>query len=117
MISCPNDITQTKEILLEQYEKGLRFDAVVASEDQLAVAAVKFAKQRGLSVPEDLSIVGYNNSILSGCTDPELTSIDNHVETLCMTTISTLMRVLDGNDVPNKTTISNDLVIRETTNF
>ena len=78
---------------------------------------MKFAKYAGLTVPEDLSIVGYNNSILSSCTDPEITSIDNHVETLCMTTINTLMRVLDGNDVPNKTTISNDLVVRETTNF
>lgn len=117
MLSCPNDIAQTKELLIEQYNNGLRFDAVVASEDQLAVAAMKFAKHAGLSVPEDLSIVGYNNSILSSCTDPEITTIDNHVETLCMTTINTLMRVLDGNDVPNKTTISNDLVVRETTNF
>lgn len=117
MISCPNDIPVTQSILNNAYEKGLRFDAVVASEDQLAVAAVKFAKQHRISVPEDLSIVGYNNSILSGCTDPEITSVDNHVETLCMTTISTLMRVLDGNDVPNKTTISNDIIIRETTNF
>ena len=117
MISCPNDIVQTKSILLEQYEKGLRFDAVVASEDQLAVAAIKFAKQQELSVPQDIAIVGYNNSILSSCTEPEITSVDNHVETLCMTTINTLMRVLDGNDVPNKTTISNDIVLRETTNF
>ena len=117
ILSCPNDIADTRTLLLEQYDKGLLFDAVVTSEDQLAVAAMKFAKLRNLSVPEDLSIVGYNNSILSSCTDPEITTIDNHVETLCMTTTSTLMRVLDGNDVPNKTTISNDIVIRETTNF
>ena len=91
MITCPNDIPGTRDILLEAYDKGLRFDAVVASEDQLAVAAMKFAKQKNISVPEELSIVGYNNSILSSCTDPEITSIDNHVETLCMTTIATLM--------------------------
>ena len=117
MLSCPNDIAETQNILTNAYEKGLRFDAVVASEDQLAVAAIKFAKQKNLSVPDELSIVGYNNSILSSCTDPEITSIDNHVDTLCMTTVSTLMRVLEGNDVPNKTTISNDIIIRETTNF
>ncbi len=117
MLCCPNDIAETKALIAAEYEKGLRFDAVVASEDQLAVAAMKFVKHKGLSVPEDIAIVGYNNSILSACTDPEITTIDNHVETLCMTTISTLMRVLDGNDVPNKTTISNDIVIRETTNF
>ena len=117
MLSCPNDIAQTKAFLIEQWNNDLRFDAIVTSEDQLAVAAVKFAKHVGLSVPQDLAITGYNNSILSCCTDPEITSVDNHVETLCMTTINTLMRVLDGNDVPNKTTISNDLVVRQTTNF
>ena len=117
ILSCPNDITKTRDLLIEQWNNGLRFDAVVASEDQLAVAAVKFAKYMKLTIPRDLAIVGYNNSILSACTDPEITSIDNHAETLCMTTINTLMRVLDGNDVPNKTTISNDLVIRKTTDF
>ena len=117
MLCCPNNIQQTKDLLTAEYQKGLRFDAVVTSEDQLAVAAIKFAKQADLTVPKDLAVVGYNNSILSSCTDPELTTIDNHVETLCMTTISTLMRVLDGNDVPNKTTISNDVVVRETTSF
>ncbi len=117
MINCPNDIIRTKELLQEHYDNGLRFDAIIVSEDQLAVAAMKFAKKAVLSVPEDLAIIGYNNSILSHCTDPEITSIDNHVETLCMTTINTLMRVLDGNDAPNKTTISNDIVLRDTTNF
>lgn len=117
MICCPNDIGQTQKLLAASYERGLRFDAVVASEDQLAVAAVKFAKHQGLRIPEELSIVGYNNSILSGCTDPEITTIDNHVDSLSATTVSTLMRVLAGNDVPNKTTLSNDLIVRETTDF
>lgn len=115
MVSCPNDIGETKKLLSSLYENGLRFDAVVASEDQLAVAAVKFAKSVGLSVPTQLNIIGYNNSILSSCTDPEITSIDNHVDALSATTVSTLMRVLAGNDVPNKTTLSNDLIVRETT--
>lgn len=117
MLCCPNDVALTKALLLEQYENGLRFDAVIASEDRLAVAAVKFAKQKHLDIPSQLAIVGYNNSILSICTDPEISSVDNHVDTLSMTTVTTLMRVLDGNDVPNKTTISNDIILRETTNF
>lgn len=117
MVCCPNDIAQTKKLLTSLYDDGLRFDAVVASEDQLAVATMKFAKHANISVPEQLNIVGYNNSILSSCTDPEITSIDNHVDALSATTVSTLMRVLAGNDVPNKTTLSNDLILRETTDF
>ena len=113
--SCPGNIHSVKEKLLSLNEDGLVFDGILAAEDILAVGGLKYAKSKGIPIPEDLSIIGYNNSILSGCCEPELTSIDNHVETLSLTTVNTLMRVLSGNDVPNKTVISTDLVKRNTT--
>ena len=111
---CPNDILQTKDILSALYAEGNTYDAILTSEDSLAVAAVKFAGAAGLRIPEDLEIVGYNNSLLGICTEPELTTLDNHVETLSITTVNTLMRVLQGADVPNKTMISNDFIVRGT---
>lgn len=117
MQMCPNNLHDTKNLLLALSKHGLKFDAVIAAEDLLAIGALKFAKTMGYQIPNELSIIGYNNSILATCCEPELTTIDNHAETLCITTINTLMRVLDGNDVPNKTTISNDLTLRNTTNF
>ncbi len=111
---CPNDILRTKEILTGLYSEGISYDAILTSEDFLAVAAVKFADESGLRVPEDLEIVGYNNSLLCICTQPELSTLDNHVETLSITTVNTLMRVLQGSDVPNKTMISNDFIVRGT---
>lgn len=114
---CPKDISCAKDTLLSLREKGLAFDAVVTSDDSLAVGAVKFAHDAGLSIPDELSIIGYNNSILSRCTDPEITSIDSKVEALCTTTINTLMGVFSGMNVPSRTTIASDLIKRETTNF
>lgn len=111
---CSNDILETKELLLSLYEDGFSYDAVLTAEDGLAVAAVKFAGTVGLKIPEELEIVGYNNSLLSICTEPELSTLDNHVETLSITTVNTLMRILQGADVPNKTTISNDFIARGT---
>ncbi len=114
---CPNTLTDTKELLHTLAKNGLEYDAVVTAEDLLAIGAIKFIKESGLQIPKDCSVVGYNNSLLAACCDPELTSIDNHVETLCISTIASLMRILSGSDVPNKTTISNDLIVRETTDF
>lgn len=111
---CPNDILSTQTILSDLYNEGISYDAILTSEDSLAVAAVKFAGAAGLRIPEDLEIVGYNNSLLGICTEPELSTLDNHVETLSITTVNTLMRVLQGADVPNKTMISNDFIIRGT---
>lgn len=90
---------------------------MVTSDDSLAVGAVKFAHAAGISIPDELSIIGYNDSILARSTDPEITSIDSKVEALCSTTINTLMGVFSGKNVPSRTTIASDLIKRQTTNF
>lgn len=117
MVLCPKDLDAAMERLNQLSCSGFHFDAVLAAEDILAVGAVKYAEQAGLKIPEDLSIIGYNNSILSRCTTPEITSVDNKVEALCTTTVNTLMKVLDGGNVPAKTTITPELIKRGTTNF
>lgn len=114
---CPKNIDAARDLLLTLHEQGLSFDAVAASDDSLAVGAVKYAHRAGRPVPDDLSIIGYNNSILARCTDPEITSIDSKVEALCTTTINTLMGVFSGVNVPSRTTIASDLIKRNTTNF
>lgn len=112
---CNKDILRAKEYLNSLYLQNIHFDAVVTSDDSLAVGALKFAYEHNISVPSKLSIVGYNNSILSHCTEPELTSIDSKVEALCSTTVNTLMGVFSGSNVPSRTHISAELIKRGTT--
>ncbi|WP_349948522.1 LacI family DNA-binding transcriptional regulator [Lacrimispora sp. BS-2] len=117
MVLCNKDLEAATERLNMVSRSGVHFDAVLASEDILAVGAVKYADKAGLKIPQDLSIIGYNNSILSRCTTPEITSVDNKVEALCTTTVNTLMKVLEVGNVPVKTTITPELIKRGTTNF
>ena len=114
---CAKDISVARDTLLGLHGQGLEFDAVITSDDSLAVGAVKYAHEAGISIPDQLSVIGYNNSLLSRCTDPEITSIDSKVEALCTTTINTLMGVFSGMNVPSRTTIASDLIKRQTTNF
>ncbi len=114
---CPKNLTAAKELMCALSASGLSFDAVMTSDDSLAVGAVKYAHAGNLTIPDDLAIVGYNNSILSYCTDPEISSIDTKVESLCITTINTLMGVFGGGEVPGKTTIAADFIQKQTTNF
>lgn len=114
---CPKDVSASKELLLQLSESGLFFSSVMASDDSLAVGAVKYAHVKNITIPDELSVIGYNNSILSVCTDPEITSVDTKIETLCTTTINTLMGVFGGDNVPGKTTIAAELIKRQTTNF
>ena len=112
---CSKDAEASRDLLLSLADRGLVFDAVMTSDDSLAVGAVKYAHACGISIPDKLSIIGYNNSLLARCTDPEITSVDSKVEALCTATVNTLMGVFSGENVPSRTTIASDLIIRSTT--
>jgi LacI family transcriptional regulator/LacI family asc operon transcriptional repressor len=109
------DLTAMKRHLLGIGELGKSIHGLIAADDTLALAAMKCAKEKGLDLPADLSIIGYNNSMLSMCSEPELSSIDNKLETLCEHLSEILLNVLEGKKVPKKTVFSGELVKRGTT--
>lgn len=109
------DIPAMTECLKALHREGTTFQGVVAANDSLALAAVKYAAETNLKLPDDLSVIGFNNSMLATCCQPELTSIDNKLEPLCQHLIDTLMGVLAGKDMPRKTVLSGELVKRGTT--
>lgn len=110
-------IMDVKSHLSDLKKTGLQFDAIITSDDQLAIAALKYAKENNIIVPNELSIIGFNNSVMSLCSNPELTSIDNKLETLCCNCISTLMNYFKGQETPLKTVFSAEIVKRGTTSF
>ncbi len=101
--------------LNELREQGISFHGLIAADDTLALAAVKYAGENHLKIPEELAVIGYNNSLLTSCCEPELTSIDNKLETLCGHLISTLLGVLEGREMPKKTIFSGEIIKRGTT--
>ena len=109
------DIDGVCKFLNDLRKKGLEFHAVIASEDMLAAGAIKYAKMNHLEVPKDLSVIGYNNSLLTTCSEPEITSVDNHLETLCSQLVKTCIGTLSGEEMPQKTIFSGELVHRAST--
>jgi len=111
------DVDGICRFLCDLSSEGLTFHAVLASEDILAIAATKYAKLHNLKIPDDLSIIGYNNSILVSCCEPELTSVDNRLEDICQQLVKTLIDTLNGIQMPQKTIFSARLIRRGTTTF
>ena len=110
-----NNFQQGKEMLLQLEKQGLQFDAILTSGDSLAMAALKYARAAGRRVPEDLSVIGYDNGNFCLCTEPELTSVDNKLPAICEHIVTTMMGVLDGKEMPQKTVFSGELVKRGST--
>ena len=108
-------VPEVRDYLLALDREGLRFDAVLTSEDVLSVGAAKYARVARKSVPGELSIIGYNNSSFCLCCEPELTSVDNKLETLCNQCVGTMLTVLKGEEAPQKTVFSAELVKRGST--
>ena len=91
-----NEVDYVKEMLL--VHRTLEFDSVFACNDVLAVGALKYAKARGVRVPEELSVTGYNNSSATIYCEPELTSVDNRVRLLCGNAVESLVKILQGQE-------------------
>ena len=98
-------------------KKGPAFHGVITSDDSLAIGSIKYAQKAGIRIPEDLSVIGYNNSMLTNCCTPELTSIDNRLETQTHQLVQTLLGVLSGEEMPKKSIFSGKLIKRGSTLF
>lgn len=109
------DIPAMAEHLKQAAAQGVTFHGVIAADDILALGAVKYAREQGLRIPEDLAVIGYNNSMLTNACEPGLTSVDNKLETQCQHLITTLMNVLNGEETQTQTMFSGQLIKRGTT--
>lgn len=108
-----NQINAARDLLLSI--PSLDIDGVFATEDGLAAGALKYAKRRGVRVPEDLAIVGYNNSELAVCCNPELSSVDSRIDRLCRIVIDSLKLRLKGKPIRDKVYAKGYLIRRATT--
>ncbi len=111
------DIDGVKGFVEAIAKKGVKFDGIVTSDDFLAIGAMNFARTNHIKVPSELQIVGYNNSILAHCSEPELSSVDNRLEDMCIQLVKTLIGTLSQSEMPQKTIFSGELVKRGSTSF
>ncbi len=109
------DIDGVKNFVEKIYSKGVRFDGIVSSDDFLAIGAMNFARANKIKVPSELQIIGYNNSILTHCSEPPISSIDNRLEDMCIQLVKTLIGTLSQNEMPQKTIFSGELIERGST--
>ncbi|MGH3415829.1 MAG: LacI family DNA-binding transcriptional regulator [Actinocrinis sp.] len=90
--------------------------AVFAANDQSALATIEVAAGLGLSVPADVSVVGFDNIPESALCDPPLTTVEQPIRTMGQRAIEILVRLIRG-EVPEQThvTLATRLVVRQST--
>jgi LacI family transcriptional regulator len=97
------------------FARGLEPTAVVCGSDMLAVGALEECKARGLQVPADLSIVGFDNLEFVAHLDPPLTTVAVPSVELGRTAAEHIVALCSGEAIPQQAELETHLVIRSST--
>ncbi|MDX6277185.1 MAG: hypothetical protein QOJ72_1313 [Nocardioidaceae bacterium] len=69
---------------------------LICASDPLALGAVRAVRRSRLGVPDDVSVVGYDDSAFMSCTEPPLTTVRQPIEAMGQAAISFLMTQISG---------------------
>lgn len=90
--------------------------AIVCGSDLMALGAIRAARSRGLRVPEDISVIGYDDSPLIAFTDPPLTTVRQPVQAMGHAAVSALVAEISGVRSPRTELLFHpELIVREST--
>ncbi len=90
--------------------------AVVCASDMMALGAIRAARGLGLQVPEDVSVVGFDDSPLIAFTDPPLTTVRKPVPAMGQAAVRTLLEEIAGTPAPQSEFVfMPELVVRGST--
>ncbi len=91
------------------------FTAVFAANDQMALGLIHALDARGIRVPNDVSVVGFDDVPDARHFLPPLTTIRQDFRALGSLSVATLLAELEGDDVPRRTLLEPELVVRAST--
>lgn len=95
-------------------DAGVEFDALVCRDDLAAIGALRAAQERGLRVPHDIAITGWDDIAMSAVTYPSITTIAPDMEFLVRRALELLVERIEGYDGMGRHVIApHHLVVRE----
>ncbi|WP_412751964.1 LacI family DNA-binding transcriptional regulator [Krasilnikovia sp. M28-CT-15] len=69
---------------------------MICASDVLALGSIRAARRLGLAVPDDVSVVGFDDSALMTCTDPPLTTVRQPIELMGQAAVDILVHQIEG---------------------
>ncbi|SEL85722.1 LacI family DNA-binding transcriptional regulator [Streptacidiphilus jiangxiensis] len=89
---------------------------IICGSDPLALGAIRAARRAGLSVPSDVSVVGFDDSAFMNCTEPPLTTVRQPIEALGRAAVALLVNQIEGATVAAEELLFEpELVVRGST--
>ena len=107
------DQTVAREVVERFIASGGRFDAVFAASDVMALGAMSAIRRADLRVPQDVAVVGYDDSSLALFSDPPLSSVRQPIEEMGREMARAMLAQLGtSRQVPRSVVLATELVVR-----
>jgi LacI family transcriptional regulator len=99
--------------MMKAGEKSSLPSAFFIASDAMAIGAIRASHELGIKIPHDISIVSFNDVEMARFTQPALTTVKVHTEEMGKIAVKLLVDRLEGREIPIKTVIPTNLIIRE----
>ena len=97
-------------------QRPSRPTAIFACNDLLAIGALQAAKELGIRVPDDLSVVGFDNTILASITDPPMTTVAQPIRAMGHQVVDLIVaEINEESTVKQRVVLLPELIIRQST--
>jgi signal transduction histidine kinase/DNA-binding LacI/PurR family transcriptional regulator len=89
------------------------FDAIIASNDLIALGVKVALERKGYSIPYDIAIAGFDDSMDASCAIPSLTTVRQSYKEFARTICTLMAGIIRGDNVPKVTSVPAELIIRQ----
>ena len=102
----------TTKVLSENKDQKEQIDGIVATNDLMAIGAMRACRDHGLVIPEDISIIGNDNLDIDGYITPRLSSLSQCNTKVAKVIVDELLNVARKDGEPRKISIEPELILR-----
>lgn len=112
--TCMEEVTEKVKQYLHAHET---VDAIFGRNDRMACIAMQAAQQLGKKVPEDIAVIGFDNSTLSQFCTPPITSMAIQRDLIAVSAINMLQTMICDHVIPKEDVYPTKLIVRQSTNI
>ena len=94
-------------------KEDLNFDALIVANDNMAAGALNALQEAGIDVPNDVKMIGFDNTSHSYMSRPKISTIDQNIVYQGEVAAQVLLKKLNGEDVPSSIPISLSVIYRQ----
>lgn len=111
-----SDIESGKKVAENYLRSKTRPTAIFAGNDLLAIGAIQTAREMGIKVPDQLSVVGFDNTAIATLVNPRLTTMAQPIKMIGQEVMDLMVEEIEKNGQnKKKIVLSPELVVREST--